>query len=106
MNFISCLFIVVTCLTLLVGLTNAVAPSVHGSGTVSSHLRQSDLFYRGVYKADIQRIGKTYVKEKSPSSHSKNSGDFSPHGVGGFYVFDVSCLSTRISIVYLYLCTE
>ena len=106
MKFISCLSIVVTCLTLLVSLTNGMAPSIYGSGTVPSHLGTIGLFYRAVYKADIQSIGKTYVKGKSPPNHKTDAGDFSPDGTGGFYVFDVSFLSTRTSIVYSYLCTE
>jgi hypothetical protein len=106
MKLISCLSIVVTCLTLLGGLTNVVVTNPQGSGTVPSHLGNSGTFYRGIYKTTIQALEKDYVNGKSPTGHSTAEGDFAPEGTGGFYVFDVSSHSTRICIVYSYLYTE
>ena len=106
MQFISFLSIVVTCLTLLVSLTNSVALPSPSSGTVPAHLSKSRLLYRGIYKASVQSLGKTYAQGKPPTDHSKDAGDFSPEGTGAFYVFDVSLLLTRITIAQSYLCTE
>ena len=109
MQVVSCLPIVVICLTLLDGLLNATTPRTSTrrrptttttsrtssttqktTSTVPSHIGQPGRFYRAVYKEEMTMIGKAYKKGQSPSEHKKEAGDFAPKDTGGLYVFDVS----------------